>query len=1215
MNTKDYLLKWIFVLLLFAAGTTGAHAQWIINESFEGGAIPAGWTTYDANNDASTFRAFNKPTHAHTGDYICFVDSYGNNGNDWLVTPQVAIQAGDVLNFFARSWYGTEDMEVKLSTTGNAISNFTVTLGSVTGLGTSYQEFNYDLSAYAGQNVYLAIHWMQDTYGFIVDDIKVGQPQANDVGTLNVISPGSFIIIDTPVVPTATIKNYGTGEVTADFPVVCNITDAEDNVVHTSEVTFTDPLAAGATAAVQFTGWTPTAEGSYSIEVYTAMAGDADLANDTVVSAFDVVQHYGTGGPDAMGYRWIDSGETGGPVYNWIDISATGTSTVTYGVNAFAGDDNFSEAIPIGFDFPYYGINRTFFHADINGTLLLAANNWVKPYPDNGWDNDGNVFNYHETIPGYSGMPALISVFWDDLIATEGTGNVYFQTFGTAPDRYTVVQWSNLAFVAGTGGTPTLNFEVILHENGDIVMQYQNVANGQTGGANPHDFGLSATVGTQNDDCTTGLGYLNEIVESSGYVGPDPAGNLLKNEMAIKFYPGEDNQVPMITTIKAWNTFNTYAHLQATITDLSGLASDSLYYNYGSGWMAVTHDSINQTNVYHYNLHDLPLGVTVEYYFAATDNSAAANRGVLETLNGEPLMFKVLPTNDVEVLILSPGNIPGFQDYQNIELPVYMNALENAGIAYDVYNWAAFSQYTIPEQYNIVFAYSNSTGSTPVHDTLSKALIGFLDGGTQAMPRNIFFASDNLASAQHALPNSSYLRKFATAYLRTGFEVQPNPPIYGGGDGLGGPDSPGYHNGSIIGTAGSPIGTLNQEIPVYADSPDVIYPRTCPEVYAPEVSNPDITSRTAFRFEDGPISGNAYSKGNPAAVWLDNIVYKSFFLSFDLSQFTATSDIQTTINEALEWFTPESFVITVEAMPGDGGTVTGGGTYTSGSTATVTATAGDIYEFVNWTENGTIVSSEPAYSFTVTSDRALVANFTVVTYNVTAVVMPAEGGTVTGEGSYVYGAIASLTATPASDYVFLNWTSGGAVLSTEPEIEITVLSDTSLVANFESQIMQWEVTLYADPEVGGTVTGAGIYASGTEVTVTAEAATNFMFDFWEENGEVVSTEESYTFSINGDRVLTAHFKDITSTTEVDLKEFGISPNPTSDYITIQNRTAGRQTIQSLELYNMSGNPVSVNYTAMGDTYNIDLKPFAPGLYILKITLKDGTVRTCRVIRK
>lgn len=1211
---NNYITRMICLMILaLGFSSSGVYAQWTINESFEGGTLPSSWTTYDINDDGTTFSVLDKSSHANTGSYICYVDCYDNDGDDWLITPQVSIHAGDVFNFFARAWYGTEDMEVMLSTTGNSVSNFNVTLGSISGLGSSYQEFNYDLSAYAGQDIYLAIHWTQDTYAIIVDDVKVGQPQANDVGILNIITPGSFTMVDTPVIPTATVKNYGTGEVSDDFPVYCNITDEADNLVHSDQITFTDALAASATAQVQFTGWTPTIAGTYNVEFYTELTGDADISNDNLASEFDAVLHFGIGGPDAMGYKWIDSGETDGPVYNWIDISSTGNSTIMYGVDEFSGDDNFSEAIPIGFDFPYYGFNRTFFHADINGTLLLADNNWVKPFPDNGWNNDGNVFNYYSTLPGYQGMPALIAVFWDDLVAMEGTGNVYYQTFGTAPSRYTVVQWNNLEFVAGTGGTPTICFEVILHENGDVIMQYQNVVNGQTGGANPHDYGQSATIGTQNDDCTTGLGYLNELVIDGNYIGPDPAGNLPYNEMAIKFYPSEDLQSPIITTIKSWNTFNDFAHLQAGITDLSELASDSLYYNYGSGWMAVTHDSITQQNTYHYNIQGLPLGSTVEYYFVATDNSAASNRAVLDSLNGEALTFKVLPTADIEVLVLSPGNIPGYQDYQNTELPEYMNALDNAGIAYDIFNWAAFNQYTIPEQYEIIFAYSNSTGSTPIHDTLSKALIGFLDSGTQAAPKNLFFASDNLPSAQHALSNASYLRKFTTAYLRIGFEVQPNPPIYGGSDGLGGPDTPGFHEGSIIGVANSPIGTSNLEIPVLADSPDVIFTRSCPDIYISDVSNPEISSINSFMFEDGPVSGNAYSNGNPCAAWLDNIIYKSFFISFDLSQFTSETDIQTTIDEALVWFTPESFVISVEASPSGAGIVGGGGSYVAGSTATVTASPGDIYTFLNWTEDGNIVSTDPDYSFTVSADRELIANFEVIMHTVVADVIPIDGGLVEGAGSYVHGTEATLTATPSPDYIFVNWTSGGAVLSTEPELVLVVLSDTSVVANFESQLIEWELILLADPEVGGTVSGAGIYSSGTSVTAHAEASENFRFNFWKENGEVVSTEASYTFNLLNNLTLTAHFTDITATSEVDLKKISISPNPAEDYVTIRNKDLGEEAIRTIELYNINGFMMNVEMTILSDSYIVNIADYPAGIYILRITLQSGDIRTFRLV--
>ena len=50
-------------------------------------------------------------------------------------------------------------------------------------------------------------------------------------------------------------------------------------------------------------------------------------------------------------------------------------------------------------------------------------------------------------------------------------------------------------------------------------------------------------------------------------------------------------------------------------------------------------------------------------------------------------------------------------------------------------------------------------------------------------------------------------------------------------------------------------------------------------------------------------------------------------------------------------------------------------TYSHGESCTVTATANEGYTFVNWTEDGEEVSTDASYSFEVTGDRALVANF------------------------------------------------------------------------------------------------------------------------------------------------------------------------------------------------------------------------------------------------
>ena len=71
-----------------------------------------------------------------------------------------------------------------------------------------------------------------------------------------------------------------------------------------------------------------------------------------------------------------------------------------------------------------------------------------------------------------------------------------------------------------------------------------------------------------------------------------------------------------------------------------------------------------------------------------------------------------------------------------------------------------------------------------------------------------------------------------------------------------------------------------------------------------------------------------------------------------------------------------SYVIDVTSSPAEGGTVEGSGTYEQGTECTLTATANEGYTFTNWTENDEVVSTEAAYTFTVTGDRTLVANFT-----------------------------------------------------------------------------------------------------------------------------------------------------------------------------------------------------------------------------------------------
>ena len=68
-------------------------------------------------------------------------------------------------------------------------------------------------------------------------------------------------------------------------------------------------------------------------------------------------------------------------------------------------------------------------------------------------------------------------------------------------------------------------------------------------------------------------------------------------------------------------------------------------------------------------------------------------------------------------------------------------------------------------------------------------------------------------------------------------------------------------------------------------------------------------------------------------------------------------------------------IIAATANPAEGGTIEGAGSYQTGENVTLKATENEGYIFLNWTENGEIVSNEYEYTFVVESARNLVANF------------------------------------------------------------------------------------------------------------------------------------------------------------------------------------------------------------------------------------------------
>ena len=172
------------------------------------------------------------------------------------------------------------------------------------------------------------------------------------------------------------------------------------------------------------------------------------------------------GGPDAFGYRWIDSAEPGGPVFNWTDISTTGTQL------ALTSDDQTTPPVALGFSFPFYG---TLFDS-----IRVCTNGWLSL-------TDSSTAYSNQPLPT-SGAPAnLIAPFWDDL-HPHSVGRVFFQDFG----NQAIVQWDTMERYSGAG---QYTFQAILDASGAVTYQYLTLTGDVT----------SSTVGIQDASKTVGL--------------------------------------------------------------------------------------------------------------------------------------------------------------------------------------------------------------------------------------------------------------------------------------------------------------------------------------------------------------------------------------------------------------------------------------------------------------------------------------------------------------------------------------------------------------------------------------------------------------------------------------------------------------------------------------------------------------------------------------
>ena len=160
-------------------------------------------------------------------------------------------------------------------------------------------------------------------------------------------------------------------------------------------------------------------------------------------------------------------------------------------------------------------------------------------------------------------------------------------------------------------------------------------------------------------------------------------------------------------------------------------------------------------------------------------------------------------------------------------------------------------------------------------------------------------------------------------------------------------------------------------------------------------------------------------------------------------------------------------------------------------------------------------------------------------YSISVSASPTEGGTVSGGGNLEEDQSCTVTATPATNYTFHDWTEDGIQVSTNPHYTFTVTRNRNLEANFmenggDDPLPYHTIHLSANPTEGGLTTGNGSYQEGQTCTVTARPNNLYTFTNWTENGHIVSDSATYTFTVTSNRNLEANFAMMDANTVVDL---------------------------------------------------------------------------------
>jgi hypothetical protein len=175
----------------------------------------------------------------------------------------------------------------------------------------------------------------------------------------------------------------------------------------------------------------------------------------------------------------------------FTSIAGTGTSMSGWRASATNTDDNLSTSQPIGFSFPYKGVNYTNFSVSTNGFLTFNVGTAAV-------GTLTGAYGYQNTqFSTTGGTVTTLAPFYEDLVTPGNPGTaaglaaaMKYQVDGTAPNRVLTVEWVGMETFGNPG--PNLNYQVKIYETTGVIEYVYGTMEGFNGTQN---FAYTYTLG------------------------------------------------------------------------------------------------------------------------------------------------------------------------------------------------------------------------------------------------------------------------------------------------------------------------------------------------------------------------------------------------------------------------------------------------------------------------------------------------------------------------------------------------------------------------------------------------------------------------------------------------------------------------------------------------------------------------------------------------